>query len=437
MKRCERLLKSYQKISKLASDACELKINTDHQQLKQFLLNISSYESRIDDKEKKIYAYMKNWAKGIGEDTNIATLINMSIFDIFVNEYEGVAPLAFLDTQERIIFYKLDARNIPEILSQVQTFFKKFIDFDFYFSAYAGLPDLLTHRLDSIREWYFQENSAYLQALLENFQDTVSQVSFISYLKQRFLAKIHAGQDTVYPVRPPKETLAWRQERLARAATLPRIQGVSQQELQFYYETTFLLEQYAIENVIGVKESDVVVDAGGFVGDTAVYFAQRCGRSGKVYSFEPIPRIVEIARQNIALNGLEDVVEVVPAALSDTCGKFEFMDLASGSRVTDTNQPQSPGSVPVVEVASLTLDAFLERNNIPRVDFIKSDLEGWDMAFLRGAEQTIRASTPACGLTLYHKPEDILEIPQFIQRMDPKYKLWFRSETEPVLFAKV
>lgn len=437
MKRCERLLTSYQRLSGKAADAFTLHIDADHQQLKHLLLNILDHEKAMLEEDARIFAYLENWSRSISARTDTAAFLQIVVYDIFVNECVCLTPLAFLDSKEGLIFYKLDMKNIPEVLTRIKRFFKKFINFDFHFSAYAGLPERIICRIDSIRDWYFKENGPYLQYLIDTFQDTVSQLSFISYLKQRFLAKIHADQDIVYPVKPPDMTRGWREQRLARAARLPRIEGVSENELKFYYETTFILEQYAIENIIGAAESDIVIDAGGFVGDTAMYFAQRCGASGKVYSFEPIPRIVEIAKKNVALNAFEGVIEVVPAALSDRCGKFEFMDLASGSRVTDPSCPQASDAVHLVTVDSITLDAFMEANKVPRADFIKSDLEGWDMAFLRGAEETIKTFNPKCGLTLYHKAEDILEIPQFLQRMNGKYKFWFRSETEPVLFAQL
>lgn len=363
--------------------------------------------------------------------------LNLLIYDIFVNEFAGMTPLIFLEKREGLLFYRLDPKNLPELLVHIRRFFKTFVDFDFSFSEHHGLRELLRQRDAGIRQWYLEENGAFLQQLLDSFQDSLSQVSFLSYLKQRFLAKLHGDHDIVYPVKPPRETLGWRQARLARAVPLPVIEGVSEHERAFYHETTFLLEQYAIEDAVGVRKGDIVIDAGGFVGDTALYFAGKCGDAGKVYSFEPIPRIVETARRNIALNGLEARVEVVPFALSDTCGKFSFMDLASGSRVTDAAPARESAAANAVEVESVTLDSFMERNKIPRVDFVKSDLEGWDMAFLRGAAHTIKACRPACGLTLYHKHRDILEIPQFLQSMDAGYKFWFRSETEPVLFAKV
>lgn len=371
---------------------------------------------------------------GRGGGISIEYFTSLIIYDIFANEYAGMTPFCFLDKKDGVIFSKLDRNNVPGLLLQIKRFFKKFVDFDFSFQEYNGFSDLIASRIASIKNWYFAENGLFLQNLLDNFQDSVSQVSFISYLKQRFMAKIHGDVDIVYPVKPPKETGAWRKDRFSREVTLPIIQGVSEKELKFYHETTFILEQYAIENALGVKESDVVIDAGGFVGDTALYFAQKCGKSGKVYSFEPIPRIVEIANRNIALNNFEGIVEMIPHALSDKRGEFEFLDLASGSRATGGVQGEAHGNV--VKVASIPLDEFIESRKISRVDFIKSDLEGWDQDFLKGAARTIKTFKPQCGLTLYHKPDDIVEIPRFLLQTVPDYKFWFRSETEPVLFAR-
>lgn len=437
MKRCTRLLSAYEKMVKTDCDVYKLKIEADWKKIKFNFLSLSHKYDVIVEKDRRIYEYIYYWQKRISDGTNMKDLINTLIFDIFVNEYKGLTPLIFRDDKGEIIFCRLSLKNIPEQLTHILCMLNKSIDLDFCFTDYHELPDLIQYRSISIKHWYIKENGSFFQYMLDSFQDTISQISFISYLKQRFLAKLHGGYDAPYPVHPPKETLAWRTARLASASPLPVIQGVSQKELKFYYETTFLLEQYAIENTVGVKQGDIVIDAGGFVGDTALYFALKCGPSGKVYSFEPIPRIVKIAKKNIEINNFIGIIEMVPFALSDKCRNFSFLDMASGSHAIDGNSVQRPEAAHVVNVKSITLDRFVDLNKIPHVDFIKSDLEGWDMAFLRGAASTIKAYKPTCGLTLYHKSQDIIEIPQFLQLMDERYKFWFRSETEPVLFAKI
>ena len=67
----------------------------------------------------------------------------------------------------------------------------------------------------------------------------------------------------------------------------------------------FVLEQYRCQGdqvQIAVEPGDYVIDAGACWGDTALYFANRAGESGRVFSYEFMPENLEILRRNLALN---------------------------------------------------------------------------------------------------------------------------------------
>lgn len=74
-----------------------------------------------------------------------------------------------------------------------------------------------------------------------------------------------------------------------------------------------------------------------------------------------------------------------------------------------------------------------------KVTFIKMDIEGAELAALRGAEKIIREQRPRLAICVYHKPEDIWEIPSLILSCNPDYRLYLRhysiTETETVLYA--
>ena len=53
-----------------------------------------------------------------------------------------------------------------------------------------------------------------------------------------------------------------------------------------------------------VREGDVVLDIGANIGDTTLLLANRTGKSGRVYAFEPFPIANEILRFNCSINGL-------------------------------------------------------------------------------------------------------------------------------------
>ena len=70
---------------------------------------------------------------------------------------------------------------------------------------------------------------------------------------------------------------------------------------------------------------------------------------------------------------------------------------------------------------------------------IKMDIEGSELRAIEGAKNTIRHYKPKLAIFVYHKPEDIFEIPLKILELDSGYKLYLRHysyvDTETVLYA--
>ncbi len=130
------------------------------------------------------------------------------------------------------------------------------------------------------------------------------------------------------------------------------------------------------------------VDAGANVGFYTLHLAKRVGPSGRVFAFEPDPRNASRLRRNVALNAFEGIVEVTEAAVSDRNGSGTF------HRSDETHSgwgslASHAGEISSIEVATTTLDSFLEARKIERVDFLKADVEGSEIELLRGAERSL------------------------------------------------
>lgn len=85
-------------------------------------------------------------------------------------------------------------------------------------------------------------------------------------------------------------------------------------------------------------------------------------------------------------------------------------------------------------------DALLDDAGIlEEPTFIKMDVEGAELSALKGAKKLIAKNHPKLAICLYHKPEDIYDIPIFIKQLDSSYKLYIRHYsnyiTETVLYA--
>lgn len=136
----------------------------------------------------------------------------------------------------------------------------------------------------------------------------------------------------------------------------------------------------------------VIIDAGANIGNHTLFFAGVCGAE-KVYSFEPLHEVFRILEKNIHLN---DFTQVTPinAALGAATG---YADL---SYYTPTNIGKSSfvcgteGGYKMTSIDTLALD---------RLDFIKMDVEGSQMAALEGARATLTRCRPVLWIELRRK----------------------------------
>lgn len=113
----------------------------------------------------------------------------------------------------------------------------------------------------------------------------------------------------------------------------------------------------------------------------------------------------------------------------DDNGKLYFSSNSSSTKVSKDGD---------IEVDVIKLDDFFKTHEKPT--FIKMDIEGAELAALRGCADTIREYKPKLAICVYHKPEDIFEIPEYILSLNPDYKMWLRHYTnlinETVLYCE-
>lgn len=132
-----------------------------------------------------------------------------------------------------------------------------------------------------------------------------------------------------------------------------------------------------------IKPGDTVVDAGANIGDNAIAYARATAgvSTGQVLAFEPNPLAFECLRRNMAGHSH---VQCERLGLSDTHSRFDLaIDQNAGAAHLRGESAQ--GSIEV---------APLDQWNLPRLAFMKVDVEGFEMRLLRGAEQTIMRCRP-------------------------------------------
>ncbi len=137
----------------------------------------------------------------------------------------------------------------------------------------------------------------------------------------------------------------------------------------------------------------------------------------KVYAFEPSPGVMGYLKENIARNHLEKQIVPEALALSDSIGtidffemknaKFEGIDNLSGEHNIGTKEGRITNKI---RVAATTMDDYIRKHAIRKLDLVKLDTEGAEHLILKGAEQTLSELRPLiiCE-TLFNKIENDLQ----------------------------
>ena len=191
----------------------------------------------------------------------------------------------------------------------------------------------------------------------------------------------------------------------------------------------FILKQYEFNRdgmIIRVELDDVVIDAGGCWGDSALYFANQVGPHGKVYSFEFLPTNIEIMKKNILLNdGFQNRISIIDKPLWSSEGhKIYYTAMGPGSKVSSEKINEN-----YIETETVTIDGIVETSNMINVDFIKMDIEGAELAALKGACKTIIKFKPKLAISVYHNISDFYTIPEYILTLEPKYDFYLDHYT--------
>lgn len=176
--------------------------------------------------------------------------------------------------------------------------------------------------------------------------------------------------------------------------------------------------------LIPVERNDVVLDVGAFDGETALAYAEEVGALGHVHAFEPEGENFEALRR--ALEASAVGARVTPHRLGcwKTSGELNLRTegcAPSHFHVSETGDT-------VVRVTSI--DDFLGGRTNPRVDWIKLDVEGAEHPILEGAVESLRALRPKLAICIYHRPEDLWELPLLIREIVPGYRLFMRHHSQ-------
>ena len=184
-------------------------------------------------------------------------------------------------------------------------------------------------------------------------------------------------------------------------------------------------DQYFPRGIVQLRDDEVLIDGGAYVGATAKRFVDlTSGNYKRIVCFEPDPENLA-ALKNWALGN--DRIELDDRVLWST-----EMDLSFDTLGTDGSSVKEGGNN-VMKAVSLDSFGFTDATQI------KLDIEGAEAQALAGSIKTIISSRPRLTIAAYHRPGDLSELSRQIADVLPEAKFYLRHHTkhlfDTVLYA--
>lgn len=193
-----------------------------------------------------------------------------------------------------------------------------------------------------------------------------------------------------------------------------------------YYKIVQSMHQYFDENIIMKNDAECLVDCGAYIGDTLETYMKFNSKFEKAFLFELDPEVYKRMLRNVVniQENTEGVIQCYPYGVAADYFNVSITMGDSNSSVVSSND-KIENYVTCGKV--VPLDGILTNE---RVTFIKMDIEGAEMSALKGAERIIKTQKPTLAICIYHSPEDMLKIPQYIKSLVPEYKIYIRHYTD-------
>ena len=167
------------------------------------------------------------------------------------------------------------------------------------------------------------------------------------------------------------------------------------------------------------------IDGGAYNGDTYLELASLTNISS-AFLFEPDKENYNKLKTNV--KQFKNKILCIPLAISDG---YSILTFDGG-----TGEAGAISDFGSEHIAAVSLDEIIQEQSI---DFIKLDVEGAEISAINGATHLIKRYRPTLAISLYHRPEDIWEIPELIFSLCKDYRFYIRqhyfNSFESVLYA--
>jgi len=195
------------------------------------------------------------------------------------------------------------------------------------------------------------------------------------------------------------------------------------QRMYFYGEHD---ERYEINNLVNIiQPGDSCWDIGANVGFYTCLFASLVGESGRVVAFEPVSATRGFLSENVHINGYQNV-SIIDKALGDVPGEHRiYLDTPENAEGTVSLNAREGMHHEMIEVDTLDNLASV----LPVPDFIKIDVEGYQMKVFTGGKEFFERHSPMIMAELRDKDKTLMNEAQVFLRSRGYLIYEFRKRT--------
>lgn len=227
-----------------------------------------------------------------------------------------------------------------------------------------------------------------------------------------------------------KKTFDWLEDDLSKETMLTYLKGHVNM-LSMPMAKIYNKDQYFQDDLFSLSDNEIFLDCGAYTGDSIEPFIRKTkGKYSKIYAMEPDQRVLPELRKNIEKYSN---IKIIEKGAYDKEGFLEFSEDNSCGVIVDESNNKF---IHKTKINTCKIDSVIEDQN---VTFIKMDIEGAELKALYGAENTIKKNSPILAICVYHKKDDLIDIPAYIKKLNPTYRFYLRVHlpyaSELVLYA--
>lgn len=179
------------------------------------------------------------------------------------------------------------------------------------------------------------------------------------------------------------------------------------------------------------NQTATVLDCGAYTGDCILKICENIPQKvKKYYAIEPSHANAEHIRKNDEIREKCTCLEVIECGVGDTNSieyfKVEQDKTDGGMFISDQLEATDKIEMRRLEDMNLDIEGRL---------YLKMDVEGAELSALRGAANIIKKYRPYCAVCVYHRKNDLVDIPLYLKSLVSNYRFYLRGGYHTILWA--